>query len=153
MATIDPLDEKLAQLMGQDGRQSSEMLAKKLKVSAATVRRRLRKLIKNKLLYIVGVVDPSQFGYPVSVLLAVKAVPYNVESMMKTFAKMPEIKFVSSTTGRYDLIAVGRFSSPASLSAFLMDDLSHVEGLKDIETFVCLSVAKGGYVTLPRLKD
>ena len=42
---VDALDEKLMQLLGQDASYSSTMLAKQLKLSADTVRRRLRKLL------------------------------------------------------------------------------------------------------------
>ena len=43
---IDLLDEGIIKLLAQDGRTSSEVLAKKCKVTPSTVRRRLNELIR-----------------------------------------------------------------------------------------------------------
>ncbi len=59
---MDLLDEHLIKLLAQDARVSSEVLANKLKVTPATVRRRLNELIKNKVVRILAAVDPNKVG-------------------------------------------------------------------------------------------
>ena len=71
-----------------------------------------------------------------------------LESAMKTLGKQPEIKWLSTTTGRYDIIAMAQFRSTDCLSDFMTKELAQLEGLKDSETFVCLDVKKGRYVPL-----
>lgn len=148
MNTPDLFDEQLISLMGQDARQSSEALAKKLRVSSATVRRRLRKLIRNDLLHIVGVADPADFGLPLAAVIALDVDHDRLESAMDELVNRPEIKWVSTTTGRFDIVAIGRFLSTDSLSDFLTDELGKIEGVRDSETLVCLEVKKGRYTPL-----
>jgi len=131
--------------MGQDAQQNSETLAKQLNLSSATVRRRLRKLIRGGLLNVVGVVDPTKFGLPLAVMIALDVAHDKLESTIEVLAKHPQIAWVSTTTGRFDIIALARFRSTDGLSEFMAKELAELEGLRDSETFVCLDVRKGRY--------
>ena len=148
MIVPDSTDEQLVRLLGQDARQNSETLAKQLKLSGATVRRRLRKLIRSGLLHIVGVTDPTSFGFSVAAVIALSVVYGQAESVIETLAKRPEISWISNTTGRFDIVALAWFRSTECLSDFMMKELAHLEGVKDSETFLCLNVKKGYYVQL-----
>ncbi len=145
MNTVDTLDEKLLQLLGKDAKQSSEALAKKLNVSPATVRRRVRQLLRNDTLRIVGVGDPQKVGFPLAAIIAIDVAHELLESVLSELAGRPEVKWVSTTTGRYDILALARFRSTDDLSDFMQKTLSQMEGIRDSETFVCLRVAKGRY--------
>ena len=145
MHRIDSVDEQIARLLGKDARQSSETLAKQLNLSAATVRRRLRKLIHGDLLRIVGVVEPARFGFPVIAVITLDVAHDKVKLAIEELSKRPEVKFVSTTTGRYDIIALARFRSTDGLSEFMLKELAELEGLRNSETFVCLDIRKGRY--------
>ena len=144
----DSTDAQLIRILGQNGRLNSEILAKQPHISSATVRRRLRKLIRSNSLRIVGAVDPSQFGLPLAAVINLDVSNDRLESAMEMLVNHPEIRWVSSATGRYDIIAFGRFPSTDSLSEFLTKQLSQIEGLSNSETFVCLDVRKGRFVSL-----
>lgn len=148
MNTIDALDEKLLQLLGKDAKQSSEALAKKLNVSPATVRRRVRQLLRNDTLRIVGVGDPQKVGFPLAAIIAIDVTHELLESVLNELAGRPEVKWVSTTTGRFDILALVRFRSTDDLSDFMQKTLAQMEGIRDSETFVCLRVAKGRYQPL-----
>ena len=145
---VDKIDEQLVRLLARDGRQNSETLAKQLNLSSATVRRRLRKLLSSDLLRFVGVVDPTKFGLPLAAVITLDVAHDKLESAMEALANRPEIRWVSTTTGRFDIIALARFRSTDGLSHFLTKELAHLEGVRDSETFVCLDVKKGRYVPL-----
>ncbi|MFH1032161.1 MAG: NAD(P)-dependent oxidoreductase [Chloroflexota bacterium] len=78
--------QTVTSLLGKDARQNSEKLAKQLKVSSATVRRRLRKLIAGNLLHIVGIVDPVDFGFPVTAMIALDVANNKLESVVNILA-------------------------------------------------------------------
>ena len=151
MSIIDSKDKELVRLLGQNARQNSETLAKQLNLSAATVRRKLRKLIRSDVLRIVGLVDPDKFGFPLAVMIALDIDHNKLELAMEVLAKRSEIRWVSFTTGRFDVIAIARFPSTESFSDFMIKELSQMEGVKNSETFICLDVKKGHYGTLPGL--
>jgi len=146
--SIDEIDEQLVTLVGHDARQSSELLAGKLNLSAATVRRRLRRLIQSGLLRIIGVVEPVKFGFSLSVMITLNVDHDKLESALEVLINRPEIRWASTTTGRFDIVALGRFRSTDSLSDFLKKELSQIKGVRDSETLVCLDVKKGRYVAL-----
>jgi Lrp/AsnC family transcriptional regulator for asnA, asnC and gidA len=148
MSIPDSMDEQLVQLLGQDARQKSETLAKQLNLSSATVRRRIRRLIRDELIHIVGVVDISKFGFPVAVVMTLDVTHDKLESATEVLAKRPEIKFIATTTGRFDIIVLARFRSNNNLSEFMTKVMAQLEGLKDSETFICLDVKKGRYLQL-----
>ena len=112
----------------QDARQNNEILAKKLNLSAATVRRKLRKLINSGLLKVIGVVDPTKFGFPLTVVIGLDVSHNKLESSMEALAQRPEITSVATTTGRFDIIAYGYFRSTAYLSEFMSKVLAELEG-------------------------
>ena len=146
----DSTDKQLVRLLGQDARQNSETLARQLNKSSATVRRKLRKLIQSGLLHIVGVVDPARFGLPLTAIIALDVSHDKLKAALKVLANRSEITWISTTTGRFDIIARGRFASTDNLSDFLTDQVATIEGVKNSETFICLDVKKGRKIPFPR---
>ena len=145
MLKDDPQDMRLIQLLQQDGRQSSNVLAKQLGLSSATVRRRIKKLVQSGLLRITARVDPDQAGFPFSVVIALDVVHDRVDKVLKYLANKPEVVWACATTGRFDVLLIAHFPSSDHLSAFLREELAKIEGLKDSETFLCLRIEKGRY--------
>ena len=143
---LDLSDKKLIELLMEDAQQSSETLGKRLKVSSATVRRRTKKLIQNGVLRIMAVTDPSKVGAPLAVVIAFDVVHEKLDSITKSLANRPEVRWVSTTTGRFDLIIIARFGSTEELANFTQKELPKLEGIRDSETFVCLHVEKALYL-------
>lgn len=148
MLTKDSPDKQLILLLGKNARQSSEALAKQLGVSSATVRRKTKKLIKSGVLRIVAVADPAKVGLPLAVVISLHVDPENSRAVVDLLSSRSEIKWVSTTTGRFDIMAFGRFASTDKLSDFVQNDLPKVEGVRSSETFVCLHMEKGQYMQI-----
>ena len=143
MTVLDSIDEQIVQLLGVDARQSSDSIAKHLKVSPATVRRRIRRLIKEGVIRIAALVDDSKAGFPLTAIIAFHVAHENLEQTMEMLASRPEVEWVSTTTGRFDVLALSRFRSTDELASFVQRELADIEGIKDSETFICLQVKKG----------
>ena len=146
MINIDATYEKIAQLLGEDAQQTSEQLAKKLNISSATVRRRLKKLTSSGLLRFIGVIDPVKFGLLLAALIALDVSHDRLESTLDWLAEQPEVRWVSTSTGQFDIVAIAWFRSTDGLSEFMTKELSKLRGLNNSETFICLDVKKGRYV-------
>ena len=138
MVKVDALDKKLIDLLQEGAGRSSDVIAKKLRVSAATVRRRIRRLVKNNVVSIGAIVDPRDVGLPLAAIMALDVANDKLDSVMKTLSSRPEVIWVSTTTGQFDIIALARFPSTDELSRFVLTEMSKTEGTKDSETFVCL---------------
>lgn len=146
MSTYDQIDQELIQLLEKDASQSSEALAGQLCVSPATVRRRLKRLKQSGVLRIMALVDPDKIGLPVIAIIAINVMRDKIESAVQLLVSQPEIRFLSTTTGRFDIMTCAWFHSTEELSRFILKDLGKVPGLKGTETFICLQVNKGLYI-------
>ncbi len=148
MVKIDALNEQIITLLERDARQSSDILAKKLGRSPATIRRRIRNLIKSDAIRIKAVVNDQTIAPAVAAVIAFDAVPDKLELVMETLSKLPEVTWVSSCTGRFDIIALARFRSNDELTEFVQGQLLRLEGIRNTETFLCLQQKKTAFTTL-----
>ncbi len=135
---VDALDERLIKLLQQDARRSSDVLAKQLDVSPATVRRRVRNMIRKGVVRIAAIPDPEKVGLPLAAIIALNVDHEKLGSVLNTLAAHPDIGWVCTTTGRFDILAMARFHSTEELSRFVQSEMTKVEGVRDSETFVCL---------------
>jgi len=142
MDKIDSTDEQLIKLLQEDAQQSSRVLAKKLDISPVTVRRRINKLVRNKVFRIGAIVDPRKIGIPLSIVIGLDVAPDRLPSVLHELVKRPEITWVASTTGRFDIVALARFPSTEDLSKFMQNEISQIEGVKDTEVSVCLQMER-----------
>ena len=146
MNTLNSIDRELIQLLEKDASQTSAALARQLSVSPATVRRRLKRLTQSGVLRITALVDPDKMGTPIIAIIAMNLMRDKLESATQLLASKPEIKFLSTTTGRFDIMICTWFHSTKELTNFVQKDLAQLPGLKDTETFICLQVIKGRYI-------
>ena len=144
MNKTDQIDEQIVRLLGEDGKQTSEQIARQLGISAATVRRRIKRLVDNDMLHFVAVVDPSDFGYPLPAVISLDISPDRLDSTLEKLSALREVKWTASTVGRYNAIAGVRFRSIDGLSEFVTKVLPAIDGVKDFETFICLKGSKAG---------
>lgn len=142
---MDKIDLKLIRLLQNDARKSSKLLASHLIISSATVRRRITKLIKNGTLHIVGRVNPELVGFPYVAVIALDIDHDRLHSTSNLLVQLPEIVWLSTCTGRHDIICVARFQSSEQTSKFIETTLTKIAGIKNSETFLCMSVKKGRY--------
>ncbi len=145
---IKSLDKSLIELLGEDATQSSEALAKQLDVSAATVRRRTNRLVKDGTIRIVAVVDPSKVGLPLSALLALDVPNEQMDEVTEQLARHQQVSWVSTTTGQFNIMALVRSSSTDELSAFMQKELPNMGGVRSSETIICLRMKKGQYTQI-----
>ena len=142
---IDSTDKQLIELLQEDSRQTSEALAQKVNVSPSTVRRRVRKLIHRGTIRTVVAIDPHAFGLHLATVIGLDVFHQKLDAVMQFLAAHPQVSWVSTTTGRFDIMAVVRFASTQELGHFLRRELPEIEGVRNSETFVCLEIAKMRY--------
>ena len=146
MDNLDEIDNKLIKLLEQNAWQRSVTLAKVLRVSSATIRRRLRRLIKKGVLRAVAIVDSGTVAPPLSAIIALDIAHEDLENATKALTGLSEIMWCALTTGRFDVIFLAQFPSLKELHEFLRVKLPAVEGIKNSETFVCINVEKGRHL-------
>ena len=103
-ALNDQFDQKLVELLRKDGRISFTDLAKELGVSVSTVRNRYNKLVDDKVLHILGWVDPTRTGYNSYNRITIDVRPSGLaEEVARELMKVKEVAFVALTSGSSDI--------------------------------------------------
>jgi DNA-binding Lrp family transcriptional regulator len=136
---VDSLDQKLINLLMNNSRQSSKVLAQQLGVDQSTVRRRTNKLIRNGVLFFSVFPNPDVLGFPVRAVLALDVASGKVSSVIEALGSREETKWISSTSGRYDIILIVWFHSNEEIYDFIEGVVGKLEGIRNAEVFICLS--------------
>lgn len=144
----DSLDGKLVRLLYNDGRQSVRSLAEKLGLPPPVVRRRLKQMMARGALRVTAVVDIEKAGGRYISIAGLNVVPSRIADIKRQLGESTFTRFVASTSGLYDVLAIMLFSSYDEMRRFIEIDLTRIDGILSCETQVCISIAKGGMVRL-----
>ena len=139
---MDDFDKSIIDILESDGRASNAEIARKIGVSEGTIRRRLKKLIDNKTISVLAISDPRQMGYEFEALVGIQVDPGLVEPVAEAITKLTDTKWVSITTGTYDVFAWVILPTAEALGKFLRNRIGEIQGVKKPETFVSLQVVK-----------
>ena len=142
---IDETDAEIIAALDEDVRSTYTALAKKVNVDQVTVRRRLKKLIESGVIRLGVLVDYSRIGPSLHVLFALNIDSNDVDSVLQEVGKLQQISWVTSVTGRFDALALARFSSYDELGDFIHNDLQPIKGLLRTESFMFLRRQKSFY--------
>ncbi|MEO7938187.1 MAG: Lrp/AsnC family transcriptional regulator [Burkholderiaceae bacterium] len=102
---LDVTDKRLTKLLSVDAQDSVNQLADKLQLSAPTVRARLRALIRNNTLKVVGMLNLSERPELICAIVGISAnAQGHLDTLAKRIAELPFVSSVSIVTGRFDLM-------------------------------------------------
>lgn len=142
---MDELDRKIIALLENNGRASNARIARDVGVSEGTVRRRLKRLIQDRIINVVALPDPSKLGYESEALIGVQVDPDQVDAVSEKLASLQHTRWVAVTTGTYDVFAWATLPSAEALGHFLREQVGAIAGVRRTETFVNLAVTKREY--------
>lgn len=139
---MDALDLMILRELQSDPQQPQADIAKKLDASETTVRRRLKRLLDERIIRIVAIADPRALGYNVRAMIGIKTQPGMVDAVADKLVSYANVHYALLTTGPYDLIAWGVFRDTDELSGFIRRELGAVDGLAGYEIMLTLKVVK-----------
>lgn len=139
---MDDLDRKIIEMLQLDGRASHAKMARDLGVSEGTIRRRLSKLLQDRVISVIAIAAPEQLGYHTSAFIGLQVDPSRVEAIATELASLNETEHVSITTGSYDVFIWVNLASSEALASFLHHKVGTVQGVRQTETFVSLETRK-----------
>lgn len=138
---MDALDRKLIHALIVDARCSFLDLAKRFKVSNATIHARYRKLRKS------GVIEGHHarvnlkgLGFHLTAFIGIQVVQAGQhELVVAAVQKLPEVLEVHYTTGRYSLLTKVIARDMTALYEFLTKKIQKIPSVASTETFMVLN--------------
>ena len=144
-AKIDDVDRKIIKMLSDDGRTPFAQIAKQLGVSTGMIRQRYHRLVDEGVLQIVAITNPLLMGFATMAQIGVKADVKRLEEIANEIALFEEVIYLVLLTGSYDLHVEVVCRDKTHLLNFLTKKPHAVEGVKEAETFMYLSIAKENY--------
>ncbi len=142
---LDDMDNRLIVELEKDGRASYEKLAKALNTSISTVKRRLQRLLADDIIKIMAVPDPDKVGYQANAIISIDVKAGKADEVSEILVKNPAIHLIAVSYGRYDIIIYVHFRTSELLFDFIKNDLSQINGILKIETFIVAELKKRIY--------
>jgi Lrp/AsnC family transcriptional regulator for asnA, asnC and gidA len=140
--SLDEIDFAIISSLQNDGRMSFTVIAEKLNVSIGTISTRFNRLLDEKVITIVGRVDPGKVGFGSYAHVAVYVRPAALkESVAQKIALMPEVSFLAGTFGDYDLEVDVMCRDNDHLVDFV-NSISVIEGVYHTKTTIYFKVYK-----------
>src|SRR5690554_6375611 len=101
---LDDTDREISKLIQQDGRMPCLTIANQLGLAEGTVRRRVARLLDEKILRIVGITGPFKIGLHTVAIVGLKVERGRLDPTAEALAKLPEVRSVALSTGNFDLV-------------------------------------------------
>jgi DNA-binding Lrp family transcriptional regulator len=144
-AKLDEMDMRLLAALGGDGRRSYADLSAELGLSETAIARRVTALTSSNRLYFVAMVDSAALGFELEVLVRLRVELAALESIASDLTAMPEVRYMSATTGYSDLVFEGIFQDTDALYNFVTHTLGALEGIREVEVDVMLDTIKRAF--------
>jgi len=148
---MDQLDLRIIGFLQHDGRKSYTDIAKELGVSEGTIRNRVSRLLEERVLHIVGMIDPKRVGFDAPAMIAVSIQPPMLEKIARQVASFPEVSYLIMVSGEYDLFVEVLCRDREHLATFLNEKLLAIPGVLRSQTFITLRTYKMAYGARPML--
>lgn len=125
-------------------------MAKKLDVTAPTVRKRLKVLEEKGIFKVSGLIDPRRHREMITALVAMSVQSEGkLDQVLDKIAKLPNVAWVGVVTGRYDIMAeVVCVGGKDELYRFTTDTILQMGNVVRSETFIIMR-SKNNWLPLP----
>ena len=153
ISQIDAIDYEIIKFLGRNARMTNTDIAERLSISEATVRNRIKKLVENRIIQNIAVVNPATLGYVFHSHIGIQVDYRKIKDVAKALKELDAVHFLGSATGRYDLIIFCFFRSVDEQRNFLFDQLAPIEGIVRTETLQILEMYKTKYTWGVSLSD
>ncbi len=147
---LDALDNEIIRLLTEDGRISIGELAKKLNVTAPTIRNRIKILEEKGLFKVSGLFDPSRHKNMITALVAMSILSKGqMDQIMDKISRLPNVAWAGVVAGRYDIIAeVVCLGGKDELYQFTTQTILKIGNVVRSETFIIMKSSQN-WLRLP----
>lgn len=147
-ATLDPIDLQLVQLLSEDGRRSFADLAAQLGISESVARRRVHSMCASGSMSFATFVAPELLGYDVELMCWMRVDLSRLDEIASTLATLPEVRYVSATSGYSDLICEIILRSQDDLYDFSTKTLAGLNGVHNVNFALELQTVKRAHLRM-----
>lgn len=139
---IDELDSKIIDILMQNAVVSSAVLARQLNVDSSTVRRRMKRLLDEKIIRITASPNLEKLGVAVVAFMSLEVSHEKLKPVLEELSKQPRAAWIGATSGRFNVRTVWWLNSTEELYSILESEIGRLDGILRTETSICLQIVK-----------
>jgi Lrp/AsnC family transcriptional regulator for asnA, asnC and gidA len=141
---LDSIDVKILEMLEDDGRESFTQIARKLKVTEATIRKRISTLQKEGVIKKFTIkIDPSKLGLNTVAIIGVDIEPMKLLAVAQKLCNFKEAKCVATSTGDHMVMIEVWTKNGRELANLISERIETIEGVKKICPALVLERLKG----------
>ena len=141
---MDETSKRIIELLQTDGRKPFVSIASEVGLSEGAVRQRVQRLLDAGMMQIVAVTDPIMVGFSRQAMIGIK-VQGDASPVAEALCLIPQVDYVVTTAGSFDLLAEVVCEGDDELLRVLMTQIRVIPGVSHTETFVYLKLNKQHY--------
>jgi Lrp/AsnC family transcriptional regulator for asnA, asnC and gidA len=143
-AEIDEIDQKILKLLEEDARLPFLEIAKKLRLSESTVRKRVQALKEKGVIKRFTVeIDPTRIGLNTVAIVGIDVDPPKLLEVAQKLCEFKEIRCVATSTGDHMIMTEIWTKDGRELTRLISEKIGPIEGVKKICPAIILERLKG----------
>ncbi len=142
--SLDQIDQDIITLLRGDGRMAFTEIAKRLSIPEATARYRVQRLLQAEVIRIQAWPDPEKLGTPHILVVWLTVENGKIDAVAETLSAMPEVRFVATSAGRYNIFADIYYGAHEEMISFF-SQLQEIPGIISYESQIILKLLKAEY--------
>ena len=134
---MDEKDLKILEILREDSSIPFTEIARRLRLSESTVRKRVSSMVEEGVIRRFTVVlEPSKVGYNTVAIVGIDVEPSMLLEVAQRLSEIPEAKYVATSTGDHMIMAEIWARDGKELSRILSEKVGRIEGI----TKICPSI-------------
>jgi Lrp/AsnC family transcriptional regulator for asnA, asnC and gidA len=143
MSEIDNLDLKIVDLLMEDGRMPSAEIARRIgDISERTVRYRINRLVKGRVIQVSAITDPRALGFFVTADVWLEVESDSILDVARRMTEFESVSYVACSIGETDVSiqVVGRNTD--EIYRFITEVVGKIPGVRKTKTYIVPLVLK-----------
>lgn len=138
---INDIDYEIIKLLKRNGRTPNTEIAKKLNLSEAAIRKRIKKLLDDEIIQVVAVDNPEKFGFEFRGNIKIKTDIKKNEDVKNELFKIDRICYISRMTGACDFDVDFSVKSQNELQ-IIIEKINKIDGVYKAEVSIRMQLLK-----------
>ena len=139
---LDDTDERIIELLREDGRIPYRAMAAELGLTEATVRSRVRRLEESNAMRVVAVTDFQAAGYELMLAVGIQVDQRTPLEVAEELARIPEVFSINLVIGTYDIEILVVARDQAALADLIYQRLATLPGVLRVAPSLAVNVLK-----------
>lgn len=145
MTVFDKTDFDILGYLTENARITNQEIASKLGLAEGTIRVRIRNMIDDKSIRFTAITRELDVENPTLCFVGLRIDLPKLTSSVNELAQFPEIRFVATTVGRYDALAIVVVDSVEALSKLVGERFMSIDGVRRTYSSVVTKTLKYDY--------